>query len=93
MPLIPSTTNEKPSNSETNVAGMSASEMTAKIEQAMQAAGDQKSQSFSNGGSASSATEETKAGVAQSASEVEQAANKLYEERIEDEYAKREGGA
>ena len=26
-------------------------------------------------------------------SEVEQAANKLYEERMEDEYAKREGGA
>ena len=43
--------------------------------------------------SGSSAAAETKAGVAQSASEVEKAANKLYEENIEDEYAKREGGA
>ena len=34
----------------------------------------------------SSAAQETK-------SEVEKAADKLYEERIEDEYAKREGGA
>ena len=41
----------------------------------------------------SSAAAETKAGVAQTASEVEKAANKLYEERIEDEYARREGGA
>lgn len=45
------------------------------------------------GTSASSAAEATKAGVAKSATEAEQAANKLYEERIEDEYAKREGGA
>ena len=36
--------------------------------------------------SGSSAAEHTK-------SEVEQAADKLYEERMEDEYAKREGGA
>ncbi|KAL9136299.1 MAG: hypothetical protein Q9175_002488 [Cornicularia normoerica] len=35
--------------------------------------------------SGSSATAETKAGVAQNASEVEKAANKLYEENIEDE--------
>ena len=34
----------------------------------------------------SSAAQETK-------SEVEQAADKLYEERMEEEYAKREGGA
>ena len=34
----------------------------------------------------SSATEQTK-------SEVEKAADKLYEERMEEEYAKREGGA
>ena len=43
--------------------------------------------------SGSSAAAETKAGVTQTASEVEKAANKLYEENIEDEYAKREGGA
>ena len=36
--------------------------------------------------SGSSAAEKTR-------SEVEKAADKLYEERIEDEYAKREGGA
>lgn len=38
--------------------------------------------------SGSSAAAETKAGVVQMASEVEKAANKLYEENIEDEYAK-----
>ena len=74
MPLIPSTTNEKPSNSETNVEGMDTKEMTARIERAMESAGD------SNKGS--SATEETKRGVGQAASEVERAANKLYEENI-----------
>ena len=43
--------------------------------------------------SGSSAVEETKAGVSQTASEASRAADKLYEENIEDEYAKREGGA
>lgn len=38
------------------------------------------------GQAGSSAAQQTK-------SEVEQAADKLYEERIEEEYAKREGGA
>lgn len=41
----------------------------------------------------SSAAAETKAGVSQTASEASKAADKLYEENIEDEYAKREGGA
>ncbi len=41
----------------------------------------------------SSAAAQTKSGVAQAASEVETAADKLYRERMEDEYAKREGGA
>ena len=41
----------------------------------------------------SSAAAETKAGVTQTASEATRAADKLYEENIEDEYAKREGGA
>lgn len=40
-----------------------------------------------------SAGEEAKAGVSQTASEASKAADKLYEENIEDEYAKREGGA
>lgn len=84
MPLIPSTTNEKPSNSETKVDDLDTETMTRKIERAMDDAGASKG---------SSAAEETKAGVAQTASEVEKAANKLYEERIGDEYAKREGGA
>ena len=41
----------------------------------------------------SSAAAQTKAGVSQTASEISKAADKLYEENIEDEYAKREGGA
>ena len=84
MVLIPSTTSEKPSNSETNADSLDVGKMTEKIEKSMNDAG------ASQG---SSAAAQTKAGVAQSASEVEKAANKLYEERMEDEYAKREGGA
>lgn len=84
MPLIPSTTSEKPSNSETSTDGMDTDTMTSKIQAAMDDAGASKG---------SSAAEETKAGVGQAASEAEKAANKLYEERMEDEYAKREGGA
>lgn len=80
MPL-PSTTAEKPSNSETD---LDTKAMTERIDSAM---GD------GNKSSGSSAAAETKAGVSQKASEVEKAANKLYEERMEDEYAKREGGA
>lgn len=80
MPVT-SSTSEKPSNNET---GLDTNTMTSKIEKSMNDAG------ASNG---SSAATETKAGVAQAASEVEKAANKLYEERMEDEYAKREGGA
>ena len=84
MPLIPSTTQEKPANSKTNTENLDAETMTKKIEAAMDDAGASKG---------SSAAAETKAGVSQAASEVEKAANKLYEERMEDEYAKREGGA
>ena len=84
MPLIPSTTQEKPSNSETNTENLVSETMSKKIEAAMDNAG---------ASSGSSAAAETKAGVGQAASEVENAANKLFEERMEDEYAKREGGA
>ncbi len=80
MPLSPPTKTEKPSTSNT----LDTNTMTSKISSAMDDAGAK------NG---SSAAAETKAGVAQTASEVEKAANKLYEERMEDEYAKREGGA
>lgn len=80
MPLTGSTS-EKPSNNET---GLDTRTMTSNIEKSMDDAG---------ASSGSSAAAQTKAGVAQTASEVEKAANKLYEERMEDEYAKREGGA
>ncbi|KAL2042844.1 hypothetical protein N7G274_004604 [Stereocaulon virgatum] len=43
--------------------------------------------------SSGSPGDEAKAGVSQNASEASKAADKLYEENIEDEYAKREGGA
>lgn len=59
----------------------------------LKSAVSQKSSSFTavagqaaGAASGGSATEDTK-------SNVEKAADKLYEERIEDEYAKREGGA
>lgn len=82
MSSIPSlTTSEKPSNSDTNIDKDS---MTKNITSAMDDTSEK---------SGSSAAAETKAGVAQTASEVEKVANKLYEENIEDEYAKREGGA
>ena len=82
MPSLPSlTSSDKPSTSDTSIDKES---LTKNVSSAMD---DVKE---SNG---SSAAAETKAGVAQTASEVEKAANKLYEENIEDEYAKREGGA
>ena len=82
MPSLPSlTSSDKPSTSDTTLDKES---VTKNVSSAMDDA---------NAESGSSAATETKAGVAQSASEVEKAANKLYEENIEDEYAKREGGA
>ena len=82
MPSLPSlTSSENPSNSDTTLDKES---VTNNVSSAMDDANEK---------SGSSAAAETKAGVAQSASEVEKAANKLYEENIEDEYAKREGGA
>ena len=72
---------EKPSNSATLEDPSSA------MNQAVESIGD--------GGASkgSTAAQDTQANVKGAASEVEKAANKLYEERIEDEYAKREGGA
>ena len=84
MPLIPLTTSEKPSNSETSADALDTNAVTSNIEAAMNDAEPSRG---------SSAAVETKAGVAQAASEVEKAANKLYEEKIEGEYARREGGA
>ena len=82
MPSLPSlTSSDKPSTSDTSIDKES---LTKNVSSAMDNVNE------SNG---SSAAAETKAGVAQTASEVEKAANKLYEENIEDEYAKREGGA
>ena len=82
MPSLPTlTSSDKPSTSDTSIDKES---LTKNVSSAMDGVKE------SNG---SSAAAETKAGVAQTASEVEKAANKLYEENIEDEYAKREGGA
>ena len=82
MPSLPTlTSSDKPSTSDTSIDKES---LTKNVSSAMD---DVK------GSNGSSAAAETKAGVAQTASEVEKAANKLYEENIEDEYAKREGGA
>lgn len=82
MPSLPTlTSSDKPSTSDTSIDKES---LTKNVSSAMD---DVKE---SDG---SSAAAETKAGIAQTASEVEKAANKLYEENIEDEYAKREGGA
>lgn len=83
MPSLPSlTSSDKPSTSDTSVDKES---VTKNVASAMDDA------NVKSGNS--SAAAETKAGVAQSASEVERAAGKLYEENIEEEYAKREGGA
>lgn len=82
MSSVPSlTSSEKPSNSDT---ALDKDSVTNNVSAAMDDANEK---------SESSAAAETKAGVVQTASEVEKAANKLYEENIEDEYAKREGGA
>ena len=82
MASLPSLTNsDKPSTSDTSIDKES---LTKNVSSATDDVNE------SNGRSAAA---ETKAGVAQTASEVEKAANKLYEENIEDEYAKREGGA
>ena len=81
MPSLPSLTSDKPSNSDTSI---NAESVTNKVSSAMDDAG------ASNG---SSAAAEAKAGIPQTASEASKAADKLYEENIEDEYAKREGGA
>ncbi|MCJ1475685.1 hypothetical protein MMC13_004348 [Lambiella insularis] len=78
MPL-PLTSNEKPSDS---------AAFDAQAQEDAKAAVHRASDSVSDAGAAngSSAAQGTK-------SEVEKAAEKLYEERMEDEYAKREGGA
>ena len=82
MSSVPSlTSSEKPSNSDTTLDKES---VTKNVSSAMDSANEK---------SGSSAAAETNADVAHTASEVERAAIKLYEENIEDEYAKREGGA
>ena len=77
MPSLPSLTSDKPSNSETS---MDPESVTNKVSTAMDS-------------SKGSASEEAKAGISQTSSEASKAADKLYEENIEEEYAKREGGA
>jgi len=81
MPLPTSISNsENPSNSSTSEPGSDTSLRQASSTIANDAGNDAGAQS------GSSAAQHTK-------SEVEKAADKLYEDRIEDEYAKREGGA
>ena len=83
----PTLSTEGPNNSSTpatSSTGIDTEALQSRISQAMDDTKD------SNG---SSAAAETKAGLAQAASEVETAADKLYRENMEDEYAKREGGA
>ncbi len=84
MPIPLQTTTEKPSNSESLPANNteSTSNSNSAVHQAAASAGVAADQS----GGGSSAEGKMR-------SEVEKAADKLYEERMEDEYAKREGGA
>lgn len=77
---MPGTT-EKPSQSTTNPASIDATGSENPTRQAATSAVDQDQRRSGSG-----ATQQTQ-------SQVEEAAAKLYEERIEDEYAKREGGA
>ena len=78
MPSLPSiTSSDKPSNSDTSTDHES---VVNNVTSAMD----------STSGSAGA---EAKTGISQTASEASKAADKLYEENIEDEYAKREGGA
>ena len=81
MPLPSLTSSDKPSTSETSINPES---ITNSVSSAMDGA---------NSSSGGSAVAEAKAGLSQTASEASKAADKLYEENIEDEYAKREGGA
>ena len=81
MPSIPSLSSGKPSKSDNSIDTES---VTNQVASAMDDGGASKG---------SSAAAQTKAGVSQTASEISKAADKLYEENIEDEYAKREGGA
>ncbi len=78
MPIPMQTTTEKPSTSSTEPSSSS----NSAIQQASSSVPD----ADAGGGSGSSAARQTR-------SEVEKAADKLYEERMEEEYAKREGGA
>ena len=85
MPLpTPFTSEEKPSNASTLPAPvLETSPSNSAVSQAASSATSATNGAAANG---SSAAQQTK-------SEVEMAADKLYEERMEEEYAKREGGA
>lgn len=82
MPLIIPGLSENPTNSSSLPASTVPATSTTETASAVsQAAGTD---------NANSATGERQSG---GKSEVEEAADKLYEERMEEEYAKREGGA
>lgn len=82
MPLIIPGLSENPTNSSSLPAGIVPATSTTETASAVsQAAGADKDNSAADGRQSGAK------------SEVEEAADKLYEERIEEEYAKREGGA
>lgn len=81
MPLPVHATTDKPSSSSTPETATSTGQTG--VQGAIASATDATGAAAKSG---STAAEHTK-------SEAEQAADKLYEERMEDEYAKREGGA
>lgn len=82
MPLVIPSLSENPTNSSSLPAGIVPPTSTSETASAVsQAAGVDK------GNSAASVRQ------SEGKSEVEEAADKVYEERIEEEYAKREGGA
>lgn len=85
MPLPVLTSQEKPTNASTlpNPISETSASSNSAVSQAAASATSATNGAAENG---SSAAQHTK-------SEVEMAANKLYEERMEEEYAKREGGA
>ncbi|KAI9698931.1 MAG: hypothetical protein M1836_003120 [Candelina mexicana] len=82
MPIPIQTNTEKPSNSESLPAPGIESTSNSAVHQAAASAGV-----------GSDRTSEASSAEGKTRSQVERAADKLYEERIEDEYAKREGGA
>ena len=82
LPMTETISSEKPSNS--GILPATTNETSTEPKSGVSEASSSVTDAGASSGS--SAAQHTK-------SEVEEAADKLYEERMEDEYAKREGGA